>query len=58
MNLATREVERGMWRVRPKVDRGRLAMTGSELRSDEEGGEVSESNILSISASFSGLRGW
>ena len=55
MNLATREVERGIWRVRPKVERGRLAMTGSGLMPDEE--EVSESNILLISASFSGVRG-
>lgn len=57
MNLATREVERGMWRVRPKVCKGRLAMTGSGLLSDEEGGEVSESKILLISASFFGERG-
>lgn len=58
MNLATREVERGMCKVRPKVDRGRLAMTGSGLVSDKKGGEVSELKILLISASFSGVRGW
>ena len=57
MNLATREVERGIWRVRPKVDSGRFAMTGSGLMSDEEAGEVSESNTLLTSASLSGVRG-